>query len=131
MLPKRQKRKRFGIREETRVRSYAHKKWVRGHECAIAGRWEKRFSPDHTEARMHGCTGPIQSAHVRCGTDGAGNIDPSDCYTIPLCVAGHRRQHDLGEPEFERRYGIDMKKIAAALWARSPAREKIEREKER
>lgn len=129
MLPKRRRRKRFGIREETRVRSYAHKKWVRGHECAIKHKSEKTDGEKYVGFKRHDCIGPIQSAHVRCGTDGAGNIDPSDCFTIPLCVGGHRCQHDLGEPEFERRYGIDMRKIADALWARSPARAKIEREK--
>lgn len=111
---KRRKREKFGIRQETRVRSYAHKKWVRGHECSIKGK--------------HPCMGPIQSAHVRCGTDGAMGIVPSDCFTIPLCAVAHSMQHGLGEESFERAFGIDMKAIAAELWGRSPARLKMERD---
>lgn len=114
-VPKRRKPKPMGLREETRVRSESHKKWVRGHECAIAGR------------AGHVCGGKIEAAHVRTGTDGAKDIKPGDNWTIPLCGMAHvPDQHQIGEAAFERKYGIDMKAIAAELWRRSPHRRKWE-----
>ena len=112
---KRRKSKPFGIRQNTRIRSPAHLKWVRGHECAVKDKSD------------YYCYGKAQAAHVRTGTDGALSIKPSDCYVIPLCCHHHGIQHTLGEAAFEREYQINMKKIAADLWKISPARIKMER----
>ena len=47
-------------------------------------------------------------------------VKPSDCFVIPLCSAAHREQHNVGEAEFQRIYGINMRRIADSLWLKSP-----------
>ena len=127
---KRRKRERFGTRQETRIRCPAHLAWVRGHECAIAGKYFDR-DMDGRGRWPHRCEGKVIAAHVRTGTDGAAGIKPSDCWVIPLCESmtggAHKAQHNWGEATFERRYGIDMKAIAAQLWRASPHRIRYER----
>lgn len=113
-LPKRRKREKMGLSHRPQVRSVGHLQWIRGHECSIAGR------------NGHVCQGRIEAAHVRTGTDGGAQLKPSDCFTIPLCALAHKWQSDNGEPAFEARYGIKMRQIADALWARSPHRIKWE-----
>lgn len=110
MLPQRRKPARSGIERAEAVRECpAHRAWIRGFACSVPN-----------------CQGgPIECAHVRRGTDGGIGIKPSDRWTIPLCAAHHREQHQIGEGAFEKRHGIDMKKIAAALFARSPHRHKF------
>lgn len=105
-LPRRRKAPSMKVRERPQVRLPAHLKWIRGHECAIAGK--------------HDCEGRIEAAHVRTGTDGGLGVKPSDWWTIPLCSAAHAEQHRIGEKAFEERYGIKMMRIATALWMRSP-----------
>jgi hypothetical protein len=68
----------------------------------------------------HVCHGDVIAAHVRTGTDGGTGIKPSDFWTIPLCDGAHRSQHQMGEPEFERRYHFSMKKFALAFALLSP-----------
>ena len=73
------------------------------------------------------CNGrPIEVAHVRTGTDGGAGLKPSDKWCISLCAAHHRLQHSLGEPEFERRFGIDMKALAREFARKSPHRARLE-----
>lgn len=110
MIPKRRKAPKLGVREEPQIRSASHLAWIRGHECSV---------------KNAECHGRIEAAHVRTATDGAMGVKPSDIWTIPLCSAHHRDQHDVGEAHFERDHKIDMKKIAAALWAKSPHRLKV------
>lgn len=62
----------------------------------------------------------IECCHVRTKTDGGGSLKPSDWWTIPLCGLRHCEQHHTGEAAFEKRHGIDMKKIALALAKQSP-----------
>jgi hypothetical protein len=105
MLPRRRKPEPLGLREAPQIRNSSHLRWIRGFECAV---------------RDAECSGRIEAAHVRTGTDGGLGVKPSDCWTIPLCTLHHRFQHDVGEAHFELDYRIDMKKIAAELWTRSP-----------
>lgn len=114
MIPKRRKAPSFGLRETPQIRCVGHLTWVRGHCCAIQ------------DKAGHTCNGKIEAAHVRTGTDGGMSVKPSDTWTIPLCGEGHREQHLIGEPAFERRYAINMKKIAAELATKSPHRRRWE-----
>jgi len=112
--PKRRKRQRANIRPPERVRCRGHLQWVRGHVCSIE------------DKEAHVCSGKIQAAHVRTGTNGGMAIKPGDNWILPLCLEAHDLQHAIGETSFEKRFGIDMKEIAATLWARSPHRRKYE-----
>ena len=53
-------------------------------------------------------------------------LKPSDPYGISLCAFHHAEQHRIGEPAFERKYDIDMKKLAARFVQRSPQRRELE-----
>lgn len=104
MLPAR--RKANSGRAKVRNRVPSHCQWVRGHGCCVPG-----------------CDGlPIEAAHVRVGTGGGMGFKPHDKWVISLCRDHHSEQHRIGEPEFERRHGINMKKLAEAFAARSPHR---------
>ena len=72
----------------------------------------------------HDCEGSTEAAHVRSFTDGGMGVKPSDIYSISLCALAHREQHTIGEPAFERKYRIDMRKLAEFFERRSPHRAK-------
>ncbi len=108
-LPLRVKQER--IQTAGRVRSPAHLKWIRTHHCCVPG-----------------CKNvPIEAAHVRTGTDGGMGMKPSDSWSISLCAPHHHQQHNIGEADFERVYGIDMKALAAEFTSKSPHRSKFRR----
>jgi hypothetical protein len=111
MIPKRRKAQPMGLREETVIRSKGHLQWLRGCECSVP-------SCEYKISR-------VEAAHVRIGTDGSMGKKPGDNWAIPLCYFHHRKQHTMGEASFEEKYGIRMKKIAEALWQKSPHRKKF------
>lgn len=107
-LPRKRKKEKLGIRVRPQWRSDSYRRWIRSLECVLA------HKPGHV------CEGPIECMHVRGGTDGGLSVKPSDFWTIPGCAIGaHKWQSDHGEPAFEKKWGIDMKKIAEALWKSS------------
>lgn len=125
-LPKRRKKPKMGLREAPQIRCPGHLKWIRGYPCSI-----QCMGPVLSEAYLmdsvlrmrgpdHECSGKIEAAHVRSGTDGGTALKPGDNFTIPLCSAAHREQHQIGEAAFEKRYGINMREIADKLWQLSP-----------
>ena len=130
MIPKRRTREKMGVRHSSVIRCQGHLAFVRNRMCAINGKtyWGKvppesdwaKLDPNMDAVYEHDCSNRIEAAHVRIGTDGGIGMKPSDCWTIPLCSSAHREQHKIGEAPFEKRYGIDMKKIAADLWRISP-----------
>jgi hypothetical protein len=87
-----------------------HRRFVRSHECCVPN-CDMQYPPNNS---------PIVFAHVRTGTDGGTSLKPSDWWGISLCSAHHMIQHQLGEPAFEKNYGIDMKALAAEFAAKSP-----------
>lgn len=105
---------RMGVREPDRIDCKAHLQWIRGCVCVM-------FSSE--------CSGPIEAAHIRNGTDGGTGLKPSDRYVVPLCRHHHAMQHAVGEKTFWA--GHDPLKIAARYWKESAARVKWERKKER
>lgn len=106
-LPKRRTKPR---RTDRRLNP-SHLQWVRGHDCSVA----------NSE-----CSGKIEAAHVRRGTDGGMSKKPSDCYALSLCKHHHEQQHRLGEKSFEALHGIDMLEVANLFWRQSPHRYKSE-----
>jgi hypothetical protein len=115
-IPRRRKPKPMGCNSPPQIRNASHLKWIRGHECSVA----------YIGNTAYFCDGRVEAAHVRTGTDGGMSVKPSDCWTIPLCSAHHREQHNIGEVQFERDHGIDMYEIAEQLWKLSPHRHKSE-----
>lgn len=107
----------MGIREDSRVASLGHCQWVRGHDCTIAGK------PGHE------CLGRIEAHHLQSyrAIEGGMGRKVGDDKAVPLCSAAHMSVHGLGQPQFEKAHKVDLEKIAAELWKRSPHRVKWER----
>jgi hypothetical protein len=81
---------------------------VRSHECSIAGKGG------------HVCEGPIVFAHVRSSQTGGIGLKPEDWWGISLCDGAHRLQHQIGEPAFERLFGINLLALAVEFRKTSP-----------
>lgn len=109
-----QRIKKDSGRKDAGKRSPAHRAFVRSHACCACG-----------------SQAAIECAHVRVGTDGGTGHKPSDKWTISLCKECHSRQHQIGEPAFEREHGINMKALATEFFRRSPHRYKLEVRDER
>ena len=117
MIPKRRPREKMGLREPSRIECPGHRKWVRGFGCAMSIQGD--------------CSGRIEAAHVRMGTDGGMGVKPSDCYVVPLCAYHHRRQHQIGEEIFW--LGRDPVRLALYFWNHHDNTHRLayERKKER
>ena len=113
---KRRKREKANIRQDAAVRSIPHMKWVRGFACA---------------AREQDCSDRMEVHHVRLGSHTGMAQKPGDDQVVPLCSYHHTSLHVLGQETFARRYKVDLSKLAAQLWQRSPARIKRERKESR
>jgi len=95
----RRKPPKSGIKRNTdTVKSRGHDQWIRGFPCAVQNSdcWEK-----------------IDAHHVL--TRGAGNGDDK---LVPLCRFHHAQWHDMGRETFDKRYGVNLLKLAAELWQR-------------
>lgn len=123
MLPKRRKRQRTKPLPD-RVRCPSHLQWVRSrYFCCVPTTSLVVQADDRIP-----CSEGTEAAHVRLGTDGAMGVKPGDCYVVPLCPAHHAQQHRIGEATFWALYRADPYKIAAKLWAVSPAGKKYRAE---
>jgi len=106
----RRKREPMGLRTQFHYRSQTYRQWVAGMPCTIAG------------INGHVCIPNVVCAHMRLGTDGWLSEKPSDWFGYPLCDdmkgnGAHPEQHNIGEPEFFRRYGIkEPLLIPARIW---------------
>ena len=114
---RRRKKIPMKVRDSDMIRSDAHLKFVRGFICSALA------------AGATDCSGKVEAAHTRVGTDGGTSLKPSDCWAIPLCAGHHAEQHRIGERSFETKYKISMKDIAARLWKSSAHRLKHERKR--
>jgi len=118
MLPPRKKREKMGLREESRVRSDGHLKWVRHFSCAIFG------------LEDHMCSPRIESHHVHEDGFGGIGLKPGDDCAISLCSDGHRELHNIGETAFQAKYKVNIVTLARNFWKASPHRQKWERDHE-
>ncbi|MDE2107179.1 MAG: hypothetical protein KGL39_58780 [Patescibacteria group bacterium] len=105
MLPRKRKREKMGVRQDSRISCPQHLAYVRSLECSVNDEW---------------CEGRIEPHHVREGLAGVGR-KPDDSDAVPLCAYHHKLGHVRGWQTFERIYLIDLSRIASALWERSPA----------
>lgn len=89
------------------LRSVPYRSWLRNKLCAIETKFE-------TGAMCWYVNAISDAAHT--DNNGMGSKGP-DSSCGPLC-RGHHREYDAGRVAFEKKYGVDMKAIAAELWAR-------------
>lgn len=100
---------RRDIRGKPKLRSDAHRRWVRGHYCCVHGCYEM----------------PIDCAHInRASTRGVG-MKASDAFCISLCHQHHMESHQ-GEKTFERKHKLDLMKLAREFYDRSPHKQKLD-----
>lgn len=107
MLPQRLKPDHY--KPKPRLRSSAHRDWVRGHYCSVPG------------CQLM----PIEVAHInRASTRGTGQKS-SDAFTVSLCLEHHAESH-RGEKTFERKHGINLLQLAEQFYRRSPHKNKLD-----
>lgn len=97
------------IKNKPRIRSQAHRDWVRSHFCCVPG-----------------CQSmPIEVAHVnRASTRGIGQKS-TDAQTVSLCREHHAESH-RGEKTFEKHHGVDLMTLAREFYFRSPHKSKLD-----
>jgi hypothetical protein len=97
------------IKSKPRVRSTAHRDWVRSHHCCVPG-----------------CGAmPIEVAHInRASTRGMGQKS-SDAFTVSLCLDHHLESHQ-GERSFEANHKIDLLAMARSFYEHSPYRRRLD-----
>lgn len=106
-LPARLKEDHF--KPKARLRSTAHRDWVRGHHCSVPG------------CQLM----PIEVAHVnRASTRGIGEKS-SDAFTVSLCREHHAESH-RGERTFQQKYAISLLVKAEEFYRASPHRHKLD-----
>lgn len=97
------------VKPKARLRSTAHRDWVRGHHCSVPG------------CQLM----PIEVAHVnRSSTRGMGQKS-SDAFTVSLCREHHAESH-RGERTFEAKHGIRLLRLAEEFYLKSPHRRKLD-----
>jgi hypothetical protein len=97
------------LRGKPKLRSPAHRDWVRSHYCSVDGC----------------CEMPIECAHVRRSSNAGTGIKSSDAYCLSLCREHHRESH-RGEQTFERKYKIDLMAKAREFYERSPFKSRLD-----
>lgn len=115
IIAKRPKAPKMGIRQAAHVRSPSHLQFVRSHVCCVMDR--------------HACTGPVVAHHVKESMDGGMGVKPGDDFAIPLCDGAHKLLHDIGEPDFSARFGVDLLAVAAKFWRISSAGQRYRAER--
>lgn len=94
---------------KARLKSTAHRDWVRQHRCSVPG------------CQLM----PIEVAHVnRSSTRGMGQKS-SDAFTLSLCREHHAESH-RGEKTFEAKHGFKLLDKAEAFYRASPHRTKLD-----
>lgn len=94
---------------KTRLRSTAHRDWVRGHRCCVPG------------CQLM----PIEVAHVSRAWSGGMGDKSSDAMTVSLCRDHHAESH-RGEKTFARKHKVDLLARAEEFYRKSPHRNKLD-----
>jgi hypothetical protein len=95
---------------KARLRSDAHRAWVRDHRCCVPG------------CQLM----PIECAHVSRSWSGGIGMKSSDAMTISLCREHHAESHRIGEQSFNAKHGIIMMNLAREFYLSSPHRSKLD-----
>jgi hypothetical protein len=97
------------FKPKPRLKSTAHRDWVRKHQCSVPSCQQM----------------PIEVAHInRAAHRGIGQ-KASDGFTVSLCRDHHAESH-MGEKTFERKYGLDLMALAKAFYRASPHKGKLD-----
>lgn len=107
MLPQRLAPDTYKPKE--RLRSTAHRDWVRSHHCSVPG------------CQLM----PIEVAHVNTAANRGVSRKASDAFTVSLCRDHHAESH-RGERTFERKHGVNLMALAKEFYQRSPHRQKLD-----
>lgn len=97
------------IAGKPRIRSGAHREWVRTHRCCVPG------------CQLM----PIECAHVRRAAHAGTGMKPSDAFCASLCMEHHAESH-RGEKSFEKKHGIDLMALSREFFLRSPYRNRLD-----
>lgn len=94
---------------KVRMRSTAHRDWIRSHFCVVPG------------CQLM----PIEVAHVnRASTRGIG-VKASDAFCVSLCRDHHAESH-RGEKTFEKTHAVDLMALAQEFYRKSPHWQKLD-----
>jgi hypothetical protein len=94
---------------KARLRSPAHRDWVRSHHCSVPG------------CQLM----PIEVAHVNTAANRGMSRKASDAFTVSLCREHHAESH-RGERTFEAKHGINLMDLAREFFRKSPHRNKLD-----
>ena len=103
-LPPLRKRARSGIDRGPSREWPRHRAFIRKHACSVP------MCED----------GPIEVAHVRHASNAGTGLKPADWSAVSLCRTHHSEQHAIGVETFQKRYGLNLDKLAAEFASRSP-----------
>ena len=103
-LPDRLKRPKMGLREPIQKIWPRHRRCVRSHRCYVPN-----------------CrSSSVDFAHLRSAANAGTGQRPHDIFGVSLCRVHHDEQHRIGADSFNKKYGIDLRGIAAEFARRSP-----------
>lgn len=93
----RRKPKRSGIERAPERAWRRHETWIRGFTCVA-------FKADAST-----CEGrKVECCHYRTAANSGTGIKPGSWSTFPACSEHHAEQHRIGQPAFERKYGVNL-----------------------
>lgn len=95
---------------KAKLRSPAHRAWVRSHRCVVPG------------CQLM----PIECMHIRRASNSGTGFKPSDAFTCSGCRDHHAECHRIGEKTFERKHGVDLMAMAREFYESSPFRHKLD-----
>jgi PIN domain nuclease of toxin-antitoxin system len=107
-LPQRLKPDHF--KPKLRLKSTAHRDWVRDHFCSVPG------------CQLM----PIETHHIRTAANSGVGKKCSDAFIISLCRDHHKQYHNIGRDTFESRHGFDCMDKAREFYSKSPHRRKLD-----
>jgi len=99
-IPKKRAKARRGP-----MRDPKYRQWCRYHDCVVQ---------PHQDCRYAGDGNGSDPAHTQ--NNGTSSKGP-DSSCVPLCRK-HHDEYDAGREAFEKKYGVDMKALAAEHYAR-------------
>jgi hypothetical protein len=103
-------KQKMRVKESSFIRSASHKAFIRRQQCVCAAFSHPKYP----------CGGPKIAAHFRTATGGGMGLKPADQFIFCACDAHHRLQHQIGEAEFQRMFGLDLRVICRDFAQRSP-----------